>query len=369
MYCSRPLHRLLAGCLLSFLAGAATAQQKVDPVVYNVLNQAGQAQQSGDYGKARAALEAALEGASEGSLEQALLEQRLGYLALAQDRRREAVEWLERALGRDQYAPAVARHERINLARLAASSERFERAAGLLAQEHQVQPLDGEDRRLLVQVYSRLERYQQAIPLAEQEVQADPAVDAVWYQLLVGMNYRLQRYREAERWQRVLLKRDPGNPEYWRQLAGIQSLDQRQVAAAGTLRLAREANVGLTPTDLDNLVALQVSAGAPWQAARLLEELLAQGLLEASNQRRERLAQLWQQARDHQRAQASWTQLASRSGSTAHWIRVAGIQLERGQWQELLTTLERARPGADPAQRQLIRQWYDYAAGMLGEEG
>lgn len=358
----------LAG-LLSLSASIAVAQQAVEPGVFNALNQARQAQEAGRFGEARQTLEAALSRATEGSLEQALLEQRLGYLALAQERRREAVEWIERGLSRDRLEPAVARQDRINLARIAASSERYERAASLLAREHQAQPLDDEDRRLLAQVYSRLERFEQAIPLAEQEVRQNPAADSVWYQMLVGMNYRLRRYRQAEQWQRVLLKREPGNPQNWRQLAGIQSLDRRQAAAAGTLRLARESGVRLSDTDLDNLVALQVSAGAPWQAARLLEELLAQRLLESTTQRRERLAQLWLQARDHQRAQTSWTQLAGQTGSAAHWLRVAGIQLEQGRWQELLTTLERARAGADPAQRRLIQQWQDYASSMLGQEG
>lgn len=363
----------MSRCLL--LAGLVTAsaavqgQQAVDPVVFSALNQARQAQESGNHGQAQRTLEAALERAAQGSLEQALLEQRLGYLALAREQRREAVQWLERALSHDRLEPAAARQDRINLARIAASSQRYERAAGLLAQEHQAEPLSGEDRRLLVQVYSRLERYDRAIPLAEQEVRDNPGADAVWYQLLVGMNYRLQRYAQAERWQRVLLKRQPDNAEYWRQLAGIQSLDRRQTAAAGTLRLAREAGVRLSAADLDNLVALQVSAGAPWQAARLLEELLDQQLLDNTDQRSERLAQLWQQARDNARAQTSWSALARRTGSSAHWLRVAGIQLEQGEWQQLLATLERARPGADPAQQRMIEQWGAYARSMQQDEG
>lgn len=362
----RSLQRILLAVLLAS-GGAAVAQQAVNPVVFAALNQARQAQEAGNHAEARRTLETALEGAAQGSLEQALLEQRLGYLALARDQRREAVQWLERALSRDRLEPAAARQDRINLARIAASSERYERAAALLAEEHRAAALQGEDRRLLVQVYSRLERYDQAIPLAEQEVRDNPAADSVWYQLLVGMNYQLRRYGQAERWQRVLLKREPGNAEYWRQLAGMQSLDGRQVAAAGTLRLAREAAVALSAADMENLVALQVGAGAPWQAARLLEELLAQGLLQDSTERRERLAQLWQQARDTQRAQASWSALAGRTGSAAHWLQVAGIQLEQGAWQELLETLERARPGADAAQRQLIEQWSAYARAIGAE--
>src|SRR5690606_12197154 len=153
--------------------------------------------------------------------------------------------------------------------------------------------------------------------------------------------------------------------EHWRQLAALQSQAGEQRAAAATLRLAHEAGVGLGARDLDNLVALQVNAGAPWQAARLLEELMAQQLLPRDAAHQERLAQLWTLARDRQRAREAWAALANGSNRADHWLRVAGFQLEDGQWQELLGTLKRAQSGASAQQRQLIRQWEGYAQSAL----
>lgn len=354
--------------VLLMLWGMAVQAQSIDPAAFAALNAAQQAQQQGDYAAAGSRLRQALKQASDGSIEQALVEQRLGYLAFARGRNAEAIDWLRKALSREQLQAEAASQDRRNLAQLLTAEGRAREAVSLLETELAAGSLPRENRRLLVQLYNQLEQYSKALPLAAQVVREEPGVDAVWYQLLVGMNYRLQRYQAAERWLKVLLQREPGNAAYWRQLAGVQSLDRRQRAAAGTLRLAYEGGIRFAAQDLDNLVALQLSVGAPWQAARLLEALLKRQLLQANGARQERLAQLWQQARDHDRAQSAWTALARRSGRADHWLRVAAIQLGQGDWSELLSSLEQARPTASAEQRRTLNQWAEHARKAQDED-
>ncbi|MFA5678070.1 MAG: hypothetical protein WC953_06625 [Pseudomonas sp.] len=343
----------------------ASAQQAINPAVFAALNTAQKAQQSGDLAQARSTLNGALDKASAGSLELALIQQRLGYIAISAEQYPQAIEWLNKALAHDQLDAETARQDRLNLAQLLAAQGRYADAAGLLERERRNASLTLEQTQLLVQCYSRLRDYAKAIPLAEQVVKVNAAADDVWYQLLVGMSYEQGQYARAAQWQKVLLKRNPNKAEHWRQLAGLQSQAGEQRAAAATLRLAHEGGFGLTQTDLDNLVALQVNAGAPWQAARLLEELIGQRLLAADAARRERLAQLWTSARDRNRAREAWAALANGSNRSDHWLRLAGMQLEDGDWSELLATLKRAQNGASSQQRQLIRQWEDYARSAI----
>ena len=341
------------------------AQQAINPAVYLALNSAQKAQQNGDLAGARTTLSGALDKAADGSLELALIQQRLGYLAIAAEQYPQAIDWLTKALAHDQLDAEAARQDRLNLAQLLAAQGRYPDAARLLERERRAAPLNLEQTRLLVQCYSRMGEYAKAIPLAEQVVKANAGAGDVWYQLLVGMSYEQGQYARAAQWQKVLLKRHPDKPGNWRQLAGLQSQAGEQRAAAATLRLAHEGGMGLTQTDLDNLVALQVNAGAPWQAARLLEELTAQQLLPQNAARQERLAQLWTLARDRDRARAAWTALANGSNQAGHWLRLAGLQLEDGDWPELMTTLQRAQGGANSQQRQLIRQWEAYARSAM----
>lgn len=356
---------LVLGLTLLLTPMWVAAQQAINPLVFTALNSAQKAQQNGDLSQARSTLTAALDKAPEDSLEQALIQQRLGYVAISAEQYPQAIDWLSKALAHDKLEAETARQDRLNLAQLLAAQGRYRDAANLLERERRAASLNLEQTQLLVQCHSRTGEYARAIPLAEQVVKANAGAADVWYQLLVGMSYEQGQYARAAQWQKVLLKRNPAKPEHWRQLAGLQSQAGKQPEAAATLRLAHEGGVGLTQTDLDNLIALQVSAGAPWQAARLLEELIAQQLLPRNAAREERLAQLWTLARDRARARAAWTAVANGSNSSEHWLRLAGMQLEDGDWPELLTTLQRAQNGASSQQRQLIRQWEGYARSVI----
>lgn len=360
------LYRSLAlGLTLLLVPGLAMAQQAINPAVFQALTTAQKAQQNGDLDKARTALNQALDKVEAGSLELALIQQRLGYVAIAAKQNGQAIDWLSKALAHDKLDAPAARQDQLNLAQLLAVEGQYGEAARLLERAQAGGALSLEQKQLLVQCYSQARQYAKAIPLAEQVVRADSGAADIWYQLLVGMNYQQERYDSAAQWQKILLKRAPQNREHWRQLAGLQSQAGKQPAAAATLRLAHEAGIGLTQADLDNLVALQVNAGAPWQAARLLEELMAQKLVPTDAARQERLAQLWTLARDRNRAREAWVAVANGSGRSDHWLRLANIQLEDGQWSDLLTTLKRAQSGASTQQRQLIRQWEGYARSAM----
>ncbi|SDS98438.1 Tetratricopeptide repeat-containing protein [Halopseudomonas xinjiangensis] len=363
--------RILSAGLLSLVVccGAVQAQQQISRPVFEAIAEAQRLQQAGSQAEARARLEAIRQGLREGSLELALVHQRLGYLAIEQDRPSEAIKWLRLGLNSGALGDQAAAQDRRNLAQLLIGAGQHAEAVRLLEQEQQRGELSTPRKRLLVQAYSELEQYDKAIPLAEQVVAADPQADTVWYRLLAGMNHRLERYRQAERWLKVLVRRQPNQSEHWRQLAGMQSLDERQVEAAATLRLAHEGGISLSDQDLHNLVAVHVQAGAPWQAARLLQALLAENLLRPSAERQRLLAQLWSQARDRERAEAAWSALAGKSGASSDWLQLARLQLEKQQWSALLGTLERAEAGASAEQLATIRQWRDYVEAVRAEEG
>ncbi|SDT94331.1 tetratricopeptide repeat protein [Halopseudomonas salegens] len=351
---------LLLLCLLPLIHLQAQTQS-IAPAVYNALSSARQAQAEGNLAQARQTLREALSDTDSESLEAALLHQRLGYLAIATDDYPTAIRALRTALESEQLAAEVARQDRLNLAQLYLLDEQPQAAIELFVVARNREPLPLNSKRLLVQAYMQTGQYRAALPLAEEVVSADAGAEDIWYQLLVGLNHRLQRFRAAADWQQVLVRRNPGSVSAWRQLAGLQSLAGQQRAAAASLRLAREAGLDLSEQDMDNLIALQVQAGAPWQAARLTEELMAAGLLASTPQRQRQLAQLWQQARDHDRALAAWTRVAEASGRSEHWLQVAGLHLQQADWPALLTILERAESNANSRQRQQIAEWRHYA--------
>ncbi len=336
----------LLGWLL--LATPLLAAQ-IDPVVYKALDDARAAEQRGDATTARLRLQAVLPASAEGSLERALLQQRLAYLAIDANDAEHAIHWLTESLKQRALDAEAQTQDRANLARLLMQQGRYQQAAAELA----LLPSSDATRQLQVQAYRQLGQFDKALPLAEQVVRQRPSVDDSWYQLLVGMNYELKRYTAAARWQQVLLQRAPERAANWRQLASLQSLAGEQSKAAATMRLAQLAGVGLSELDMESLVALHARAGAPWQAARLLEQLLRERLLNTTLERQRQLAQLWQAARDYPQALQVWLQVAGATGQPADQLKVAWLHYQQAQWQAVLAVIQGIQPTGAAQRRQL----------------
>lgn len=345
--------------LLVLALPVAEAAQAIDGAILRALETARIAQEKGDYGKARQALEQAE--ARAGSLEETLLWRSRGYLAWAQGNNAEALRWLSKVVGSDQLDDVARDNERLNLARLSLAERRFGKVVELLA------PRAGQGNeevlKMLVQAYQGLGQHSKALPLAERYVKAHPQADDAWLQFLVAGNAELKRYDVAQRWQRRLLARQPNEAKGWWQLAGLQQLSGNDKAALATLRAARLKGVAFSAAQLDNLVLMASAAGQPWQGARLLEGLLDADLLQSDTARRERLALLWWQARDRSRAAEQYRQLAQRSGSAKHWMNVAQLEFEQARWQAGLQALERAEQAG--AEQRRVREWREWARAEL----
>ena len=127
------LYRSLAlGLTLLLVPGLAMAQQAINPTVFQALTAAQKAQQSGDLSKARTALNQALDKVEAGSLELALIQQRLGYVAIAAKQNGQAIDWLRKALAHDQLDAPAARQDQLNLAQLLAVEGQYGEGARLL---------------------------------------------------------------------------------------------------------------------------------------------------------------------------------------------------------------------------------------------
>lgn len=358
------MRRLLLVLFFSSLPLAAVhAAQAIDPRVFMALQKAQQAQQKGDYQAARQALAAVQ--AKPDSLEQVMLWRSQGYLAWAEGDAGKAASLLEKVVASGKLEGEQLREDHANLARLSLAAGRHGRVVELLSPV----PSDASSEvlQMLVQAYQGLGQPAKALPLAERYVQANPKVDDDWLQFLVSLNADLKRYSAAERWQRQLLGRHPDDARRWRQLAGLQQLGGEQHKALATLRTAHRKGLRFSAEELDQLVLLASAAGQPWQGAKLLEGLLADGTLARNAVREERLGLLWWQARERSKAAGVYRDLAQRSGNAKHWLQVAQLELEQSRWRAGLDALAAAEKAG--AERAKVRQWREWAQSQLEFDG
>lgn len=349
--------RFLLLITLCFVASTQAAQS-IEPAVFKALERAQAAQEKGDYSTARQALRQVV--AKPDSLEQALLWRSQAYLSWAEGNTKQALELLDKAVASGKLDEQQAAGERLNLARLNLIQGRYAKVVSLLGSADQ----SNEDvLQMLVQAYQGLGQHAKALPLAERYVQANPNAADTWLQFLVAVNAEMKRYAVAERWQRRLLMRHPDQAKSWRQLAGLQQLAGAEDKALATLRAAHAKGVAFSESELDNLVLLASAADQPWQGAKMLQGMLESGLLPSSPTRRERLGQLWWQARERAPAVRIYRELAEQSGGAKYWLNVAQLELEQAHWQAGLEALKQAeRAGAE---RSKVRAWREWAEGEL----
>lgn len=345
------LRILFASCLT--LITSAIFAQSIAPEVFRALQSAQAAQQAGNYGVADKTLRGVT--AKAGSLEQALLWRSQGYLAWAQEQPNAALELLDKALKSGYLSAEQVTEDRLNLAKLSFSIKNYNQALqylqGIAATDEVLE--------MRIQAWQSLGRLDQALPLAEQYLKSKSTVSDTWLQFMVAANAELKRYTQAEQWQKRILQRNPQQLTAWQQLAALQQMAGQHTHALATLRTAYSRGMTFQQADLDRLISLAAASDQPWQAARLMQGMLASGLLSSSISNQERLAQLHWQARDYASAAQQFSQLAQKTGKGQHWLSLAQLEIQQGHWNAGLQALSSAEQAG--ANQQQVDGWRDWA--------
>ena len=331
--------------------------QSIAPDVFQALQAAQKAQQTGNYRQAEHVLNSLK--AKPGSLEQALLWRSEGYLAWAQGRIQLAITALDKALQSGKLTDEQKAEDRLNLAKLSFTAENYQQVhhylQGLIATDESIE--------LQIQAWQRLGRLDKALPLAERYLKSQSTLSDHWLQFMVSANAELKRYAQAEQWQKRILQRKPDELSVWQQLAALQQMAGQYGKSLATLRTAYSRGMTFQQADLDRLLSLAVASNQPWQAARLMSGMLDSGLINANTANLERLAQLHWQAREYQTAAAHYARLAKQTGRGQHWLNLGQLEIQQGRWQaglQALATAEQA--GANPQQ---VTAWRDWAQSRI----
>lgn len=353
---------LLLGCLYCGLLQAQT----VEPAVLQALQQAQSAQARGDAARGLQIL-AALN-LEKNSFAEALVLRNRAYLAWQAGQTQQAAGFLQQALGSGQLSAEERQEDGLNLGKLRMQLKQPKEALDAL----RGQPQTAEVLQLSIQAWQMLGRYDQALPLAERYLAGQSQIGMEWLQFMVAAHANLKEYDKAARWQQRILQREPDNLVHWRQLAGLQQNAGDSARAFATLRTAYSKGLEMTPRDLEQMLALAVAADQPWQGARLLQKLLADGRLNNDLRHQETLARFHWQARDRKEAIRLYRQLAERGGKAEHWLILAQLAMQERDWElseQALTAAQRA--GASRRQVQSWRDWLESSreAERMAREG
>ncbi|MEM6707588.1 MAG: tetratricopeptide repeat protein [Pseudomonadota bacterium] len=334
---------LLLAALFGASASTVAAADSVTSKTYKKLTAAQEMMGGGDVTQAIADLKTLADEVAGDTLDAALTLQMLGYAQMANEQFPEAIKNLKASLAIDRLPEKVKYNVGYMVAQLHAAQGEFDEALAFAADWFDTLEAPTPDQLMfMANIYAQTKRYAEAIPYAERAVVAVDKPNASWYQLLTAANFELRRYKDAARTLRRMVEHWPDNSSYWEQLASVHVVQEQERTALAVLRLAWLNGVLEKESSIKSMVQLAASRGMPEHAARLLEEAFDDQLLPRNKDYVEMLASAWMAAREQDEAIAALRELAELQGTGEPMLRVANLQVERGEWGAAEAALEDA---------------------------
>ena len=189
--------------------------------------------------------------------------------------------------------------------------------------------------------YYRLKQSRAAETHLEHAIALVKKVPDDWLQVLLAVYLDGKQYRKAETVLHSLIKREPHNRSWWNYLVAAYLEQGKEDKALAALVLAYLRSQFDTD-DLMRIVQLYSSNGIPEKAARLLQDWLKAGRLEATYRTLRLQFELWHLACEHGAALLSLEKAASLSNNGEDFFLLGRLHWERNQWQQARHALQRA---------------------------
>ena len=161
-------------------------------------------------------------------------------------------------------------------------------------------------------------------------------------QMALSLYYSAGAYQQCVLLLDQLIAINSEELDYWRQQAAIYLAQNNYKAALDRLELARQKKLHLLGKDLMLLADLYIAQNAPEKGARLLEQAIAEGVIDDNEANNKKLFEAWLHAREKKRAQSALQKTVKLSNDTGLWLHLAQLQMEDSNWAGMEATLNSA---------------------------
>lgn len=282
------------------------------------------------------------------SYAQALIAQSLGQIAIVRDDHQRALTYFRQAYDTGSLPKAQNQQLLHGIGQLHCSVEAWRLCQLTLSQWMQEVPekVRAEDYIMLAQAYSMMEQWSKvpqpvnkALATRQKEGKTAPLS---WHQLGVAAFIHLERWKRAVAHQQVLLKSYPNIGTEWRQLVSLHLQRKHYKSALATLRLGNHRGLLNTAADVRQLAELMGFNGLPYIAGKIIEQGLADGVLQTNARHLRLQANLWLQAREYEQAADVYTRLVN-IDPKEKWVKqLAQLHITNQNWSEATRVLQSA---------------------------
>tara|TARA_R110002020_G_scaffold309301_2_gene525296 strand:+ start:129621 stop:130976 length:1356 start_codon:yes stop_codon:yes gene_type:complete len=266
------------------------------------------------------------------------------YIKIENGDRAGAVQDLLTALNKGYIPAADAAQTYYNIAQIYLQEEDLGKALDYMTKWQQAggKP-DRTQKWQLAVLNQRADKYKEAVRWAE-EVRADDGANykqEVYDLLLYLYNQTGQKAKLAEVLE-VLVERNPNERKYWDAIAGNYFADNEERKAFEVQKAMYLGGLLKTEDELMRVVNFYNRFNAPYHAARVLEKEMNAGRISKNLDHLELLANLYQVAREHEKAIPVIKQAADAGGGGAMYERLGRSYADLQKWKETEDALNKA---------------------------
>ena len=272
----------------------------------------------------------------------ALTLRELAAKAVREERADLAAQYLQRAIDQNALSSVVQDQMKLTMGQLYQQTGDYDKVIKELGPRVKANSeADAELRLAVANAYAQTGRFRQALPLVKSVYDEGKPTVAVM-QLYAVCLLETGQLNAASPILERLVRADPSNREGWIRLAAVQVQRQDFDRAAAVLELAHRQGMLTEAKDKRKLIRMFMRAGAPYEAAALLQSWIDVGLLQADAETLRVLAQAWSQARESRRAIDALERLSSEAPSGGVYLQLGRLLMEQDRWSDASAALSRA---------------------------
>jgi len=332
---------VLAGMMAAFGAGAAMAQAACEETQFSsktgeIYLKAEQAAMADKDFNAASQFMSQLKSQQLNCYEEGAVLKLSAYINIERGDRQGAIRDLQSALDKGYIPAKDAAQTYYNIAQIYLQGENVEKALEFMKKWQQAggQP-DRQQKWQLAVLYQRVDDFQTAIKWAE-EVKRDDGSNYKQevYDLLIYLYNSVDDKAKLASILEEVLVRNPTERKYWDAIAGNYFAANEERRAFEVQKAMYLAGLLTKEDELMRVVNFYNRFNAPYHAAQILEKEMNAGRISKSLKNLELLANLYQVAREHEKAIPVIKQAAAAGGGGAMLERLGRSYADLQQWEE-----------------------------------
>lgn len=185
---------------------------------------------------------------------------------------------------------------------------------------------------LMTYAYVQKENFRETIKWANRtlDVSTQPRENVL--QILLWAHFELKEFEPAADVLARLIANWPDKVDYWEQLAGILMELGREEQSLAVYSVAYQKGLLKTEAKINNLVSYYLYRQAPYQAARILDKAIDDGIVEPTQKNLELLSQAYQMAQENEEAIEALQRAAALSDDGELFVREAQLHAATDNW-------------------------------------